>query len=408
MKTDQFSSYLGPENRYLSMPSTLILRCQQCGQESDIRYHYCPMCGTKLPPQQPSSPFAAISKGLDHRSASDEQVRSGSSELTRQVDEPCLLAARDDTNARLAYLLEDDLPESHRGRSVVLLLMLIGISVVGWHWREQLRTYVASQFARHPHNQTDQVGSMEAPGSQIGARIPNNAAASDNSMTAAGDPPVTTAQNPGAPGKGPDPVALPGAQNAVLIQNAAMESSAPDHTAPTSDAPSTVAAGTPQLATPAPIAAATPAATPDVSGLSGSSAQDGEQDVASAKQDAPASASATSKSRPKVKQTARSASDADELEAQGEKYLYGTGVPTSCSLARRLLATAAAQGNVKAKHVLGRMYATGHCVSRDLPQAYRWLAKSLRQDPNNDRLAQDLQVLWTQMTVEERQIAIRR
>jgi len=54
------------------------------------------------------------------------------------------------------------------------------------------------------------------------------------------------------------------------------------------------------------------------------------------------------------------------------------------------------------------MYATGHCVSRDLPLAYRWFAMALQHDPGNTRLQSDLQVLWNQMTADERQIAMRR
>jgi TPR repeat protein len=53
------------------------------------------------------------------------------------------------------------------------------------------------------------------------------------------------------------------------------------------------------------------------------------------------------------------------------------------------------------------MYATGHCVTRDLPTAYRWFARALRQDPANKRVQQDLEVLWRQMTPDERQAALR-
>ncbi len=37
----------------------------------------------------------------------------------------------------------------------------------------------------------------------------------------------------------------------------------------------------------------------------------------------------------------------------------------------------ARQSNPKAQTLLGAMYATGHCVGRDLPNAYRWFAKAL-------------------------------
>ena len=53
------------------------------------------------------------------------------------------------------------------------------------------------------------------------------------------------------------------------------------------------------------------------------------------------------------------------------------------------------------------MYATGHCASRDLPTAYRWFARALHQDPGNARVQRDLEVLWKQMTPDERQIAQR-
>jgi TPR repeat protein len=53
------------------------------------------------------------------------------------------------------------------------------------------------------------------------------------------------------------------------------------------------------------------------------------------------------------------------------------------------------------------MYATGHCVGRDLPTAYRWFAKALHGDPGNSRVQRDLEVLWKQMTPEERQLAMK-
>jgi TPR repeat protein len=100
-------------------------------------------------------------------------------------------------------------------------------------------------------------------------------------------------------------------------------------------------------------------------------------------------------------------SEADDLEAEGEKYLYGNGVPENCGRARTNLLAAAQRSNPKAQNVLGTMYATGHCATRDLPTAYRWFSRSLRKDPNNTRIEQDLKVLWNQMTPGERQLALR-
>jgi TPR repeat protein len=101
------------------------------------------------------------------------------------------------------------------------------------------------------------------------------------------------------------------------------------------------------------------------------------------------------------------AAQASDLEAEGEKYLYGNGVPENCTRARTNLLAAAQHSNAQAQNVLGTMYATGHCATRDLPTAYRWFSRSLRKDPSNTRIEQDLKVLWNQMTPEERQLALR-
>jgi TPR repeat protein len=97
----------------------------------------------------------------------------------------------------------------------------------------------------------------------------------------------------------------------------------------------------------------------------------------------------------------------DRLVDEGEKYLYGRGVRADCALAQRNLMIGARQSNPKAQTLLGAMYATGHCVGRDLPIAYRWFAKALHGDPGNSRVQRDLEVLWKQMTPEERQLAMK-
>jgi TPR repeat protein len=101
------------------------------------------------------------------------------------------------------------------------------------------------------------------------------------------------------------------------------------------------------------------------------------------------------------------ASAEDRLVADGRKYLYGDGVPENCDRARRNLTSAAGNNDPQAQSILGTMYATGHCVTRDLPTAYRWFARALHTEPGNDRVKQDLEVLWRQMSADERQIAMR-
>jgi TPR repeat protein len=90
---------------------------------------------------------------------------------------------------------------------------------------------------------------------------------------------------------------------------------------------------------------------------------------------------------------------------KGEAYLYGRGVAENCDEAVRNLKAASASGNAKARSTFGTMYATGHCVPRDLPTSYSWFAKALEAEPNNQILSKDLTAIWNQMTPPERQLA---
>jgi hypothetical protein len=90
---------------------------------------------------------------------------------------------------------------------------------------------------------------------------------------------------------------------------------------------------------------------------------------------------------------------------KGEAYLYGRGVKENCDEAVKNLKAASAKSNAKARSAFGTMYATGHCVPRDLPTSYLWFALALRADPNNQILEKDLSAVWNQMTPPERQMA---
>jgi TPR repeat protein len=90
---------------------------------------------------------------------------------------------------------------------------------------------------------------------------------------------------------------------------------------------------------------------------------------------------------------------------KGTAYLYGQGAPQNCDEAVKNLRAASAKQNAKARSTFGTMYATGHCVPRDLPTSYSWFALALRADPNNQILEKDLVAVWNQMTPPERQMA---
>jgi len=95
----------------------------------------------------------------------------------------------------------------------------------------------------------------------------------------------------------------------------------------------------------------------------------------------------------------------DALFRRGERYLYGRGGAQDCTNALKYLKMASDKQNAKARSAMGTMYATGHCVTRDLPTAYHWFALALRADPNNSVVEKNLSAVWNQMTPPERQLA---
>jgi TPR repeat protein len=107
-----------------------------------------------------------------------------------------------------------------------------------------------------------------------------------------------------------------------------------------------------------------------------------------------------------TKLAAFSAADANQLFAEGQKYLYGNGVERDCGRALEDLRIAA-RLNAEAASLLGTMYASGHCVGQNLAPAYRWYARALHRDPGNARYKTDLEVLWKQMTPQDKQAALR-
>ena len=371
------------QSRYILMPVSMLVKCEKCGYENFPQHRYCGMCAAELRlpgpgESKPAPPLPRVSMPAEPQYAAPKYTppKERKEVAAQPVSGPSFLGLGDEpTEKSVVYLLEDDTP-SHHGRNLILILLIAGVAAAAWHWRQDVRV-VAERFLSSPPP-------AKVSGSDNQEANPPAPAASDSS---AGAVPASSA-NAGAPSEKPGTDAntpTPAAQTPP--------STAPAPASGTADAPQ------PTQTQPAP---------PDQS-----QATDAGPAAPTAKPDESEEAAPSPRARARKAEMARAqreaaaASHVDDLEAQGEKYLYGNGVPENCARARTNLLAAAQHSNAQAQSVLGTMYATGHCATRDLPTAYRWFGRSLRQDPKNSRIEQDLRVLWNQMTPDERQLALR-
>ena len=412
------------------MARSILIPCGGCGYENFPQHRFCGMCGFPLPETssgnaRPLKSAGQTSVGLDEFMApvsSDDHVAaqssSGRSETATQrnaappqtlpvrnadfehpvatrsepqssgaVSGPSFLGLAAEPNSdreRASYLLEDEQSSSHPGRFVLVMLLLIAVALGAavWHWRQEVGALGARISGRSSRTTLQPADASTSPTDGSQATPPGANAPQPGSDGAVNTTPAT-AQS------GPTPSTINSSASTAPAQpaNAATLAPVPDQTTVTSE-PSTPPAND-----------QTSAAAPQAD--DGSSAEKTMRQEDAAK----AARAARKANLAPVNASASAANVADSGEAEGEKYLYGTGVPQNCDRAQKSLLAAAGRADAKAQSVLGTMYATGHCAPRDLPLAYKWFAKALHQDPNNDRLSQDLKVLWNQMTPDERQLA---
>ena len=356
----------------------MYVRCTHCGYDNSPEYRFCGMCGASLahPPVQTQAPekkeVLSASNGGNGGNGGGENVHG-----------PSFLGLAEDPKVEFHYLYEDEQPRSHVGLVVFLLLIVGAAGYLGWQW----------QHHGFPFNQqTGSSGGQQSasPSEVAPAMSQNQETHIDKPMTGGSGGVLPTepdqkAQTNASPqaNSGPKETDLPPA--AGENSNAAAPGANSSGTPPENKASDQKAAPEQKTeeakATPPPSIPEKPA-------------------VAK-----PSTKARSSKAAPAPAQSAAPASPDSDLELSGERYLYGNGVPQNCTRAEASLRTAATHGNTKAQTVLGTMYATGHCVGRDLPTAYRWFARALHQEPQNSRISADLQVLWRQMTPQEKQLA---
>ena len=357
------------------MPTIMTARCTQCGHENNPEYRFCGVCGAPLP------------AGVPTREPAREPERSRVS----PVGGPSFLGLGDERTSDLDYLLEDEPPRTHGRLYLALLLLLLSGGLLAWHWQRDgypwaglAQSTVAGKAPTSSPSEPAQVAAAPTPAAPN--TTPSDAAPAKG--TTVGDGVQPAAGAPSAEGAtSPDPIAVV---------------KPPEQAPPAADG---VDAGE---TTAKPPAASPQDQTTDAPAAAGSPAQRvPDKEVPATETPSPPAAPVQRPAAVKPSPTTPTVSPEDRLVDQGERYLYGRGAPADCALAQRNLMIGARQSNPKAQTLLGAMYATGHCVSRDLPTAYRWFAKALHGDPGNSRVQRDLEVLWKQMTPEERQLAMK-
>jgi len=384
--------------------------CPNCGENNSENFRFCGMCGTSLEPRRPAGaprvapPSAEVqtaSSGITapRRTAVSESapaqggapVASPSSPGLKQppaikrqdVFDPVLDGLRDQTFSGLDSFYAPE--EPHTGRRVFLLLVLLGVlGAAGWWTYSQYLRATGETAVPNAANP----GVIEAPAtnSALQPAVPAlpSSTASPSQPSATAPPSQPSQASPRPPASGPE-----------SAQSAAGAATAPTPAQSANPSPAQTAA-----------AAGEGAAREHPAG--GQSNPSATQAATEAKPERH-QRTANSGTKAALGQSAVSAS-ADKGDAafrKGVAYLYGRGVKENCAEALKYLQAASAHQNAKALSAFGTMYATGHCVPRDLPTSYSWFAQALRVDPNNQILEKDLTAVWNQMTAPERQMAMR-
>jgi hypothetical protein len=356
-----------------------MIRCTQCGYKNSPVYHYCGVCGAVLQASKEETPAkpipvtsAPVAPVVEREPVPPPPVASAPAPppppRTERADMPVsggmsFLGLSDaPASSSPSYLLDEDEGERSVAWGRILFVLILLGAVGGLSWQYHVHGY---PFASGTQTQT-----------AVTPAAPANPAPAPADSSAAPATPATPAPATETPAPEANKPAEPAASTPAVSTE-----STPLATAKTETATAETKPAVPDTAEKTKVVPEKPAP------------------VERAEKVAPA----RPKTPPPVAEPALP--PGESLYIQGQRYLYGNGVPANCDLAVKSLLSAAGRANSKAQSTLGAMYSTGHCVTRDLPTAYRWFAKALHQDPNNTRLEQDLSVVWKQMTPGEKQLA---
>lgn len=370
---------------------------------------------------EPVGEPAERSRFLDLRESASEHPRSGTSTIVG----PSFLGLSDAPDLPAGYELETPEPSGGSWRIWLALIVLAMVGVLGFlEWRSQT----------HQTTSPIQVIKMQIQRLRHGS-APDNSTANQSTDTNAAKPEmqvepqtkvsdtttgVANGTNSGA--SSAPPAVTSSASASPQATNASNPNAAQGTNAPTGNQSVTGANSAPPPKTPpAKDAADRGADTPN-----GAAAKSSEANDASAKLKRPAAEDEEVTTRKVVpgqeemtkaeqasdsaaaaawlwKSTAKGNSDAPVRLA--DMYVKGEGVPKSCDQALVLLKSAAGKQNARARNRLGSLYATGTCVGRDRVQAYKWMSLALVADPGSEWAQQNRDLLWRQMTPDERSAA---
>jgi hypothetical protein len=343
--------------------------CPKCGEDNSDNFRFCGLCGTLLEawrpagahvPNLPLAPAEAPNVPKPAKPLEPMRLPNQPGAVYPHPDQPSADTLRDRAFSGLDSFFEPEKPKGGGGRIFLMVALLAALGGAGW-WT--YTNYLGATETRKPEAAT--AGSMDAPSEKAAVRPAIHDAA-----------PAPVAESP----QGTAP---------AIADTKTTESKAEDATTKT-DAGADAGAKTPDKETKTVVQEPKVIAKAEVP-----------KKVAPADMRVP-------KVEPKAKLPAPVVPDTgDAAFRKGEAYLYGRGVPENCDEAVKNLKAASAKSNAKARSAFGTMYATGHCVPRDLPTSYGWFALALRVDPNNQILEKDLSAVWNQMTPPERQMATR-
>lgn len=366
--------------------------CSFCHHENPDTNHFCGNCGLAitgqaLPPEEELDiPEFNAEDGLPATTVKepDRPVATHVEESpVPSISGPSFLGLTDSSDVDdKSYLLDEE--EPRRGRTgwiVFSAVAVIVLSVIGWiEWRAYQTGKVEIPFLKSSS------GEQPKEAEQAQATTPESA-------------PSTTASNPASTDNSAEAKPTADSGNGSSSETSSSGSNPATSESPASPTPEPgSAAGTP--ASTSPTTPETPTRTP-----AAATKPEAPKPQPSAPTHEKEASSVPAKPKPAAAEKAE-AKPADPRQNKmlilGQNYLYGRGVQRSCQQALTYFQEAAKEDNAPAMTQLGAMYASGNCVTMSRPAAYRWFARAGNADPHNQWIQRSLNMMWRDMTPEER------